>query len=81
MTTVGDLQRWMDSLAAHKPSSRARLLSAIESLFSFAQRIGFLTFNFAAVRDQLAQRIVDPAYSGPACGIERHDQLARHRRR
>jgi integrase/recombinase XerD len=67
MVTVGDIQRWMDSLVNLKPSSRSRRLSAIKSLFGFAQRVGYVHFNctaplrLPAVRDQLAQRIVPEA--------------------
>jgi integrase/recombinase XerD len=67
MVTVGDIQKWLDSLGDLKPSSRSRRLSAIKSLFGFAQRVGYVHFNctapvrLPAVRDQLAQRIVPEA--------------------
>jgi site-specific recombinase XerD len=63
--TVGDVQAFVDSLNATAPASRARRISAVKSLLSFAHRIGFTTFNVGApirlppVRNTLAERILD----------------------
>lgn len=62
--TVGDVQAFADSLEDLKPRSRARALSAIKSLLSFAQRVGYTTFNVGApvqlpkVKNDLAERIL-----------------------
>lgn len=62
--TVGDLQAFTDSLAPMAARSRARTVSAIKSLFSFAQKIGYVPFNVAAVirleksKGDLARRIL-----------------------
>lgn len=62
--TVADLQAFSDTLAPMAARSRARTLSAVKSLFSFAQKIGYLQFNVAAVirppkhKTDLARRIL-----------------------
>lgn len=62
--TVGDLQAFTDSLAPKAARSRARTISAVKSLFSFAQKIGYVQFNVAAVirpekrKADLARRIL-----------------------
>ena len=43
--TLGDLQGYFTGLADLAPASQARAINATKSLFSFAQRIGYLTFN------------------------------------
>ena len=49
------------------PSSRARTLAAIKSLFSFGQRVGYLSFNVGAAvklparKDTLSERILTEA--------------------
>jgi hypothetical protein len=43
--TLGDLQGDFSGLAYLAPASQARAINAAKSLFSCAQRIGYLTFN------------------------------------
>ena len=63
--TLGDVQAFVDTLADASPASRARHVSVIKSLFSFAHRIGFVVFNVSAavrlppVKNVLAERILD----------------------
>jgi integrase/recombinase XerD len=65
--TIGDVQRFGDSLAQLAPASQARKLSAVKSVLSFAQRIGYLPFNVGApvrlppIKGTLAERIVGEA--------------------
>jgi integrase/recombinase XerD len=65
--TIGDVQRFGDSLAQLAPASQARKLSAVKSVLSFAQRIGYLPFNVGApvrlppIKGILAERIVGEA--------------------
>jgi integrase/recombinase XerD len=65
--TLTDVQAWaarLDQLNL-APASRNRALTAIKSLFSFAQETGYLPFNVAVAvktrprRDDLAQRILE----------------------
>jgi integrase/recombinase XerD len=62
--TLGELQGYFSGLEVLAPASRARAINAVKSLFSFAQRIGYLTFNPAAaikaprVKNTLAERIL-----------------------
>ena len=46
--TLGDVQAFADSLQHLAPNSRKRALSAIKSLLSKAQKIGYLPFNVGA---------------------------------
>lgn len=61
--TLADLADWAGSLAG-APSTLARRLSAAESLLTFGQRTGFLTFNVGAALklpsrpNELAERIL-----------------------
>lgn len=63
--TLGAVQSFVDSLAAMKPASRARKVSSIKSLLTFAHRLGYVTFNVGAavkppaIKNQLAERILD----------------------
>ena len=65
--TLSDLQTYSDTLARGnlKAASQNRALTALKSLFSFAQETGCLPYNVAAAvklrpnRDGLAQRILD----------------------
>ena len=41
--TLGDLQGYFSGLESLAPASRARAVNAVKSLFSFAQRIGYLS--------------------------------------
>ncbi len=65
--TLGDLQTFSDSLALLALSSRARILSAIKSLLSFAHRVGYLQFDVGkplrlpALKVTLAERILNEA--------------------
>jgi site-specific recombinase XerD len=61
---MGDLQGYFSGLEALAPASRALAINAVKSLFRFAQRIGYLRFNPAAVilspkiKNTLAERIL-----------------------
>ena len=62
--TLGDLQRFADSLSALAPATCYRRLSAVKSLLAFAHRLGYLPFDAGAalrlppVRNRLAERIL-----------------------
>jgi integrase/recombinase XerD len=62
--TLRDLQGYFNTLVGLSPASQARGVNAVKSLFSFAQRIGFLAFNPAAairspkIKRTLAERIL-----------------------
>jgi site-specific recombinase XerD len=62
--TLEDFQHFIDSLAALKPSSRARTIATIKSALSFGVKTGYLTFNVGAVvklprlENTLAERIM-----------------------
>ena len=62
--TVGDVQAFADNMAHLAPRSRNQGLSAIKSLLTYGQRIGYLTFNVGTVvklervSNDLAQRIL-----------------------
>ena len=66
-TTLGDVQGFVAGLSRLAPSSRGRKLSAVKSLFGFAQRLGYVPFNVAApvrspaVKHALAERIIAEA--------------------
>lgn len=65
--TLGDLQRWAESLAAMSPATQRRKLAAVKSLLTFAHRIGYLPFDVGRplrlpkVKDTLSERILDEA--------------------
>lgn len=67
--TLADLQGFADNLAEQQlaPTSQARILSAVKSLFTFAHQTGVLTLNVAAAlrlpkaRERLAERILSEA--------------------
>jgi integrase/recombinase XerD len=65
--TLGDVQGFVDALAGLAPASRARKISAVKSLLSFAHRVGFVVFNVGApvrlppVKATLAERILAEA--------------------
>jgi integrase/recombinase XerD len=67
MVTVGDVQAYATSLTHLATASQARKLSAVKSLLSFAQRIGYMPFNVGAVvrlppvKATLAERITGEA--------------------
>ncbi len=62
--TLADLQGFVDSLGALSDNSRARIIASIKSLFTFAQKLGYLPFNVAAAlklpkpKNELAARIL-----------------------
>lgn len=62
---LADAQAYADSLSHLAPATRARSINAVRSLFRFAQRVGYLSFNVAAaiqppkIKDVLAERILD----------------------
>ena len=45
--TLGAVHDFMDGLAALAPATQARRLSAVKSLLSFGQRVGYLRINVA----------------------------------
>ncbi len=65
--TLIDLQAWAQQLeqGSLKPASQNRAITALKSLFSFAQETGYLPLNVGAAvklrpnRDTLAQRILE----------------------
>jgi integrase/recombinase XerD len=65
--TLGDVQRFVDTLAGLAPASRTRRISAVKSLLSFAHRAGYVVFNVGAavrppaVKVTLAERILGEA--------------------
>jgi integrase/recombinase XerD len=65
--TLGDVQAFVDRLAAQAPTSRARRISAVKSLLSFAHQLGYVVFNVGApirvpaIKTRLAERIIDEA--------------------
>ena len=65
--TLGDLQRFADSLAELTPSSRSRILSDVKSLLAFGHRTGYLTFDVGRAlrlpsqKDTLGERILSEA--------------------
>lgn len=62
--TLGDLQAYSDSLEGLADATRARIISILKSLFSFAQKIGYVQFNIGAamttpkIKNRLAERIL-----------------------
>lgn len=62
--TLADLQAFGDSLAGKSDSTRARIIATVKSLLSFAQKIGYISFNVGScmplpkVKETLAERIL-----------------------
>ena len=62
--TVGDVQAFGDSLDGLADASRARILSAVKSLLSFAHRLGYTPFDVGRpvrlprIKDTIAERIL-----------------------
>lgn len=62
--TLGDLQDFASSLVSLAPTSKARILASVKSLFSFGFKIGYFPFNVGAalktpkVPDKLAERML-----------------------
>ena len=46
--TLGDVQAYSNALSGLAPATRGRRLASVKSLFSFAQRIGYIVFNVTA---------------------------------
>ncbi len=65
--TLGDLQRYSDSLGHLAPRTQCRTLAAVKSLLSFSQKIGYTQFNAGAPlslpkpKEDLAERILSEA--------------------
>jgi integrase/recombinase XerD len=65
--TVGDVQAFGDSMESLATATRARRLSAVKSLLSFAHRIGYVPFNVGvpvklpSIKATLAERIMGEA--------------------
>lgn len=61
---LADLQEFTDTLGYLKPASRASILKGVKSLFTFAEKTGYLAFNIGAairlpkVKRKLAERIL-----------------------
>lgn len=62
--TLADLQGFADSVSGLSDNSRKRILASIKSLFTFAQKLGYLPINVAAAlklpkaKSELAARIL-----------------------
>jgi len=65
--SLGEFQRWDESLAELAPATRRRKLAAVKSLLGFAHRIGYLAFDVGrplrlpALKETLAERILEEA--------------------
>lgn len=63
--TVGTVQAYGATLAEQATTTRARKLSSIKSLLTFAHRLGFIAFNVGGavrlpkIENRLAERIAD----------------------
>ena len=75
--TVGDLQTYAGELVG-SDSTKSRRLNNVKSLLSFGHRIGYLPFNVgsvvksAAVKDTLAERIIDESEVHALLALERN---------
>jgi len=74
--TLGDVQAFADSLAEKSPSTRARMLSSVKSLFAFAHRLGYVPFDVGrplrlpARKSTLAERIMTEADTHRVIALE-----------
>jgi site-specific recombinase XerD len=65
--TVGHVQAFGESMAGSSSATRARKLSSVKSLLSYAHRLGYVAFNVGApvrlppIKATLAERIVSEA--------------------
>ena len=65
--TLADLQSFADSIGEQSANSRKRTISAVKSLLSFGQKVGYLRFNVGAAlkapkpKNTLAERILSEA--------------------
>jgi integrase/recombinase XerD len=48
LVTLGELQAYADSLADLAPATQTRRLNVVKSLFTFAAKLGYVSFNVAA---------------------------------
>jgi len=64
---LGDVQAYLDTMEGQAPATRANVVAALKSLFSFAQETGYIRFNVGKVlktppvKNRLAERIMDQA--------------------
>lgn len=80
---LADLQRFADTLSDLAPNTRKRRLSSVKSLFTFAQKLGYLRFNVAAImkapnaKNALAERILSEAevHSMMALTVKPRDRI------
>ena len=74
--TVADIQDFADSLTGYATSTKARIMAAVKSLFTFAHRIGYLRFDVSApvrlpkVKATLGERILSEADVQRLIGME-----------
>jgi integrase/recombinase XerD len=74
--TLGDVQAFADSLSDKAPSTRARILSSLKSLFAFGYRLGYLPFDVGrplrlpARKSTLAERIMTEADTHRVIALE-----------
>src|SRR5882672_4676451 len=74
--TLGDVQAFADSVQEKAPSTRARILSSIKSLFAFGYRLGYLPFDVGrplrlpARKGTLAERIMTEADTHRVIALE-----------
>ena len=81
--TLAELQAFADSLSELSTNSRKRALSSVKSLFTFAQKLGYLRFNVGAAlktpkaKNTLAERILTEAevHAMIALTSSRRDQV------
>ena len=65
LVTLPDVQAYSDTLASLATASKARKLSAVKSMLTFAHRVGYVVFNVGApvrlpkIEVTLAERIMD----------------------
>jgi integrase/recombinase XerD len=76
--TLGDLQGYFSTLEPLAPASQARAVNAVKSLFAFAKKIGYLTFNPGAaifspkIKKNLAERILPEPQVHRLLALEPH---------
>lgn len=65
--TLGDVQRYIDTISHLAPATQARYVNAVRSLFAFAREVGYLSVDVARaaktakVRGTLSERILSEA--------------------
>lgn len=78
--SLANVQAFADNLGSQelRPASRHRILSSVKSLFAFAHRLGYLTFDTAkplrlpGLRDSLSERILPETAVLRMLALERH---------